>query len=877
MRMRKLILATLFFIITNASYSQKKSIDTSVYGSWPFLSDLTISNDGRYVKYTIRNHSLKGDLHVLTSVDLKWKSILPIGDGVFSNKSQFFIFLSKTDLGIQKLGTLDVEYVPKVISYQVSKQIGHNWVAYLLGNEGADLVIQDLDSGKKRFFHGVSNYQFSENENILLLEQKDSLNNNTTSLLWVNLLDNVSIPIWNGLGVGKKIFNKSNDRMAFVVQHSDEDNMRLSCWYYEVGSDKATLLMDDSIKGGKRLVDVIRFSADSKRLFFTFRYERPVADPNGVKLDVWSYKDKRLQALQLKQLENRIYFADIFIDNKSEIILQEEEDDFCDIKESASDEWAIIENYKLLPGSADESSDIYLVNTIDGRRIRIEQRGEISPDGKYLVYWDKNHTDFFSLEISSNTVKNITRDISTEWRFNEYDVGYPRGIVAGWSYNNGKGVLLYDQYDIWYADVENKRAPINLTNGYGRKAGVMFYLSESNRSNSYYMDAEVILTAFNINTKENGFYKTILGRKMEPQLLTMGPFVYDLTRNPYVPNTAHFEFVKAKNANVYIVQRQSASEAPNYFLTKDFKRFVRLTDVNPEKAYNWYTTELHEWKTLEGAISKGILYKPENFSYQNKYPIIFYYYDKLSDNLNVYLNPKASDGRLNITWFVSNGYLVFTPDIHYTKGDAFYSCYSTIVSAAKYLSKKSYVDSSRMGIQGMSWGGFQTNYLITKTNLFSAACSASGISDFISHYNSFTHGGYSAQASHEIGRHGPAGSLWSHKDWYIKNSPVMNADKVKTPLLMFHTSCDDACAYSNAMELYLALRRLGRRVWFLEYNDGNHGVYGKSAIDFDFRLQQFFNYYLRGFPPPMWMTKGIHARDKQIETGLEADMSGDLP
>lgn len=875
--MRKLILATLFLITTNPFYGQKKSIDTSAYRNWPSLSDLTISNDGRYAKYTIRNHSIKGDLHVLTSVDLKWKTMLPIGDGAFSNKSQFFIFLSKNELGIKKLGTADVKYVPEVVSYQVSKQSGHNWVAYLLGNNGADFVIQDLDSGKKKVFHGVSNYQFSEDENILLLEKKDSSSNNTiTSLSWVDLLNNISTPVWNGVRIEKKIFSKSNDRIAFIV--NNDDDIGRSCWYYEIGSNKAKLLVDDSIinKSGKRLVDIIRFSSDSKRLFFTFRYERPAPDPNSVRLDIWNYKDKRLQALQLKQLESRIYLAGIFTDDKAEIILQEEDDDFCDIKEGVSDEWAMIENYKLSPGSAEESSDFYLVNTKDGRRIKMDQRGEMSPTGKYLVYWDKNHRDFFSLEISTGTIKNITQNISTEWRFNEYDVGYARGIIAGWSYN-GKGVLLYDQYDIWYADVENERPPINLTNGYGRKAGIMFYLSESNPSISYYMNEKVILTAFNINTKENGFYKTTLGRKMELQLLTMGPFVYDLTRNPYVPNTAHFEFVKAKAADVYIVQRQSAVEAPNYFLTKDFKRFARLTDVNPEKKYNWYTTELHEWKTLEGSMSKGILYKPEDFSYQNKYPVIFYYYDKLSDNLNIYLPPKASDGRLNITWFVSNGYLVFTPDIHYTKGDAFSSCYNAVVSAAKYLSKKSYVDSSRMGIQGMSWGGFQTNYLITQTNLFSAACSASGISDFISHYNSFTHGGYNAQASHEIGRHGPTGSLWSHKDWYIKNSPIMNADKVFTPLLMFHTSFDDACAYSNAVELYLALRRLGRKVWFLEYNDGNHGVYGKSAIDFDLRLQQFFNYYLRGFPPPVWMTKGVYARDKQIETGLEVDMSGDLP
>src|SRR5690606_9969136 len=111
-----------------------------------------------------------------------------------------------------------------------------------------------------------------------------------------------------------------------------------------------------------------------------------------------------------------------------------------------------------------------------------------------------------------------------------------------------------------------------------------------------------------------------------------------------------------------------ATSSPNYFFTTDFKRFAPLSNVYPEQNYNWLTTELITWKMPDGHYSHGVLYKPEDFDPARKYPLILYYYEKLSDLLHVYLPPDAAHGSVNIPWLVSNGYLVFTPDIHYKPG-----------------------------------------------------------------------------------------------------------------------------------------------------------------------------------------------------------------
>ncbi len=131
-----------------------------------------------------------------------------------------------------------------------------------------------------------------------------------------------------------------------------------------------------------------------------------------------------------------------------------------------------------------------------------------------------------------------------------------------------------------------------------------------------------------------------------------------------------------------------------------------MTTLVPQKNYNWYTTEHVHWKLPDGKPSEGILYKPENFDPAKKYPLIFYYYERDADCLNFYLNPEPSNGRINIPWFVSNGYLVFVTDIYYRNGYPGRSALNSVESAAKYLSRYPWVDSRHMGIQGHSFGGF---------------------------------------------------------------------------------------------------------------------------------------------------------------------------
>ncbi len=282
----------------------------------------------------------------------------------------------------------------------------------------------------------------------------------------------------------------------------------------------------------------------------------------------------------------------------------------------------------------------------------------------------------------------------------------------------------------------------------------------------------------------------------------------------------------------------------------------------------------YKLEAKDGRPNQGILYKPENFDPRKKYPIIFYYYEKLSDELHLFSNPASTEGPINIPWFVSRGYLVFTPDISYSLGEPGASALNSVVSAAKYLEKFPWLDASKMGLQGHSWGGYETNYIISHTNMFAAAASAAGPSDFVSGYGSLLGSGESAQFFYEIHQMRIGATLGDRPDLYISNSPVFNVNSVTAPLLIMHNKRDVPVPWSQGVEFFTGLRRLNKEVWMLQYDDQGHILYGKAAMDYTIRLTQFFDHYLKGFPAPMWMTKGRPAKLKGVDDRFELDIEG---
>ena len=287
------------------------------------------------------------------------------------------------------------------------------------------------------------------------------------------------------------------------------------------------------------------------------------------------------------------------------------------------------------------------------------------------------------------------------------------------------------------------------------------------------------------------------------------------------------------------------------------------------KNYFWGNVELVNWTSLDNIPLQGLLYKPEGFDPKKKYPMIVYFYEKESDNLHGYTHPTPLRSTINRSTYVSDGYLVFVPDIVYKVGFPGESAMNCIMPGVTQLISKGFVDEKNIGIQGHSWGGYQTAYMVTRTDLFKAGEAGAIVANMISAYGGIRwESGLSRMFQYEHSQSRIGGSLWEKPMHYIENSPIFFADKIKTPLLLLHNDADGAVPWYQGIEMYMALRRLNKPVWMLNYNGEPHWpVKRENRMDFQIRMKQFFDYYLKGAPMPPWMKEGVPAIEKGITKG----------
>jgi dipeptidyl aminopeptidase/acylaminoacyl peptidase len=515
--------------------------------------------------------------------------------------------------------------------------------------------------------------------------------------------------------------------------------------------------------------------------------------------------------------------------------------------------------------TAETLKDYYLVNTKTGQRKKIIEslagNAMPSPKGQYILYFEKNKGEWFTYNIATGLKTQLTNNTNVKFIDEDNDVPdapSPYGI-AGWTADD-KAVFIYDKYDIWEFSPDNKYPAKKSTNGYGRKNKITFRYEQVDPESRFFGKKELVwLNAFNTLTKETGYFRKNIGDSKDPIVVTMQPSRFS-------------KLVKAKNADQYIFDKGNYINSPNVYVSKDLKIESKLSNTNPQQNnYNWGTAELVKWTTPKGHNSEGILYKPEDFDPNKKYPMIVYFYEKLSDGLYSYQPPAPTPSRLNIPYFVSNGYLVFAPDISYESGYPGKSAEEYINSGVESLKSNSWVDGTKIGIQGQSWGGYQVAHLITRTNMYAAAWAGAPVVNMTSAYGGIRwDSGMNRQFQYEKTQSRIGATLWEKPELYIENSPLFSLPKVATPVVIMSNDADGAVPWYQGIEMFTGLKRLGKPVWLLNYNNEAHNlVLRQNRKDIQIREQQFFDYYLKGSKAPVWMVSGVPAIDKGRTWGFD--------
>ncbi|MBD3415043.1 MAG: prolyl oligopeptidase family serine peptidase, partial [Candidatus Aminicenantes bacterium] len=311
---------------------------------------------------------------------------------------------------------------------------------------------------------------------------------------------------------------------------------------------------------------------------------------------------------------------------------------------------------------------------------------------------------------------------------------------------------------------------------------------------------------------------------------------------------------------VFLYTKQTYKDYPDYYVTDSFlQESQRLTHANPQQdEFLWSSgSRLIDYESQNGDKLQAALFLPANYEQGQPYPTIVYIYEKLSQNLNRYFSPSARG--FNKSVYTSRGYAVLMPDIVYEINDPGISAVHCVIPAVQAAVETGVVDKDKIGIHGHSWGGYQTAFLITQTNLFKAAVAGAPLTNMISMYSSiYWNSGSANQPIFESSQGRFKGNYLENLDAYARNSPVYHAKNVTTPLIILHNDKDGAVDWNQGIEYFNTLRQLKKPVVMLQYKGENHGLRKPAnQKDYFIRMHEFFDHHLLGKPAPIWLEQGI--------------------
>lgn len=925
--MKTILLGIIGIAFTGSLMAQKKTIDHTAYTEWNRLSENQISQTGKYITYEI--NPLKGDgyLYVYNTGSGQLDSFFRARNAQIALDESYMVFdikpgydtlrnceLKKVDkkkwpkdtLAVYVFGQDSLIKITSIKAHSIGKK--NSWLMYQEeGNElqtkatpdkkkkkkkkkkeeeaevksdGTILRIWHPVHGEEKVFQNVTAYELSddgkhlayitnENEEYLLHDYATASGEIVDSKLPSRSIKGMT-------------WNEDASALAYLSSPDTTKTKTYALYSYRTDLRGEQLLVDTSdlkLPAGMAVSENrgVSFSKDGRFLFFGVA-ERPITEPEDTllesekpKLDIWHYLDGRLQPQQLKQLKRDQTRTDLYayvFQDHSAVALS---DDTLEVRLSNHHEGEYLLGTVSSPYEVayqwdmSGKEDVYRIHILTGKKelIKKEVRSAmpLPQSGDRLVYFDFDTHNYKSRLISTGVEQCLTCT-TTNVKWVEDINGMPMDAepvgTFGWS-RDGQKAYLRSRNDLYVYDFASN-ALSSVTEEMGKNNKVQYTPFKWNQDSAWVNLSNLYFLGYDEQTKGT-------------HLLEMS--------NGKVGHVAYWEATvgqlsKAPTGNVVTMRQQTVSHYPELEVTDTtFAEFKTISVTNPQQAeYNWATAELIKWKSYSGLELEGLVYKPEDFDPKKEYPLLVYYYELYSDKLHTHYTPRPTASIIYPTEYASAGYIVFIPDIRYQPGHPAKSAYDCIMSGTDaVLNAYPNIDSTRMGLQGQSWGGYQTAQLVTMTKRYAAAMAGAPVSNMFSAYGGIRWGsGINRQFQYEKTQSRIGKTIWEAPDLYIENSPLFHLPNVSTPLLIMHNDGDGAVPWYQGIELYTGMRRLGKPCWLLNYNDDDHNLMkDANRMDLSIRMRQFFDHYLLGKPAPLWLTQGIPAVKKGEELRYELD------
>ena len=874
--------------------SKSLTIDDLV--TWQRITDREISDNGKWVACKMEPWEGDATVYLYAAQGQETATFSPADKFAFSASSGYLVVTQtpgkstvdslkvlKTKEDKMPMNTLVIysvagkkETIDSLKTFKLADEA--DWIAYQRGRKDSTLYVRSLDGSKTFQFPTVTDFQFAKKSGMLYYT---SAAEGEAVIFTLNPEKGSPALIKEGKGVFKQTtFDEKGERLAFLYcADKDSSYKALSLWLSEHNAPAKEI----ATRGNKAFPaewvinenGMLQFSKSASRLFFGTSPEPRQKDTtqlaeNRPNVQVWSWDEPVQYTVQNYNKEKDLkksYQAVYNLGNGSIFQLANEELPNIQLGNEGDAPLALLSTSRPYSLSsmweARTRSDYYTVSLDNGERKQIAQadygRFRLSPQGKYAYWYGETDSCWYTIALAEGKRYRLTTPESFPAWDEENDVpDYPYAHgAAGWTAND-QNLLIYDRYDIWKFDPTAATPPINLTVN-GRKEKLSYRLEQLDKEARFIDLGKLqLLKGFNEATKGYGFYNARLSAPAAPKTLLAGNYMLRSIN-------------KAKNTDDVIYTMETFQQYPDiHYSTLAFKKSVQLTHGDKQQeGFIWGTAELVSWISLDGRPLEGVVYKPANFDPNKKYPMMVNFYERNSETLYNYRMPEPHRSTIDYHLYNSNEYVIFNPDIRYVDGYPGESCYNCLMPGITMMIAKGYIDEKGIGAQGHSWGGYQVAYLATRTNLFSAIESGAPVVNMFSAYGGIRWGSGMArsfQYEHTQSRLGA--TPWSSPLRYLENSPLFTMDKVQTPILIMHNDADGHVPWYQGIEYFVAMKRLGKPCWLLNYTGEPHWpMHMANRIDFQRRMFQFFNHYLKNDKMPKWMSEGVPAVEQPFELG----------
>ena len=905
---------------------EKRALTHEDFDSWKGVVNYGLSRDGAWAAYSVDPQDGDGELYFRNTAT-GHSLMVPRGyKPSFTADGKYAVALIKPfhadtrkgkidkkkdyempqdSMIIVDLKTLKTQKIPSVTGYKLG-QDGGDWVAWQTCDTtfikpaklkdkdvNRPVVVQDMATGNRKVLKNVKHYGFSRDGRKLALtvikEDKDSTA--TNSIGYISLPDTSYIVVDRDKKFySAPVMDYSANHLAYtcsddtVKSGTKKAQVFVTDLRHEMNSPRRVML-EFKDKQGKPLIPneytKVEFSHNGRRLIAGVA---PVIAPDDTtiydfetgKLDIWRWDAPMTPPQEkhyLDQIKKQSLPVVVDLENGKQVLLID--DVLQDVKPGNrwDSDWALVldptENMVENQWNYFTPTKMFAVNVNTGERREIgrfmrEEEPQISPDGKYVAWFMDRTWNVY--DIATGKTVDVGANVPTElWdTIDEHPSPSMPWGAAGWTKYDGR-FLVYDKNDIWSLDPKGEAKPVNLTGGHGAEQSIRIRYHNLDPERRFISEGDLMtLDLFDYKDKYTGLGWMRYGKDKAPHLAVLDGHSYSRVR-------------QAKDADVFTWQRGNFEEIPEIWLSRntEFSRAKQLTDVNSQlKDIRWGKAQLVRWHAYDGKESEGVLYVPDDLDTSKQYPMLCVFYETGSEDLYSHYTMQPSWSWVNYPFYVSRGYVVFVPDIHYTSGRPGEDAYNYVCSGVEEMCRRyPWINKEKVGIDGQSWGGYQTAFLVTRTDMFACAGSGAPVANMISAYGGIRwESGDSRQPQYEQGQSRIGGNLWDKTQQYIANSPVFYANRVHTPLLIMHNDNDGAVPWYQGIEMFMALRRLQKPVWMMQYNGESHNIRArKNRKDITRRLQQFFDHYLKDEPMPRWMKEGVPMIRKGQEFGFELE------